>query len=256
MNIMNKQQIAIGLAGYALLVLWFFSYKLGCFALIFLLFVAGVIFKNTFDLIFAKRLCLANCYFQKDSIIYNLLTKTFSILLVSFFIGILLAASLLLNVANFTPIDFFIFALDVFVIIFLYNYFIENNSFNEKVKFPILKNIVAWINSIFLLIILLVISFFQTPPEYIQSDLSLTVQKASNQVFSACSYIDYVLRLINEITAMKWWGMLNFTTYSADNYYIKEIVWLLFLLGNYLAVFGFSRYIVEIIYFTKDQTDE
>jgi hypothetical protein len=163
---------------------------------------------------------------------------------------------LLIYIANFASIDFFIFGADIVCIIFLYNHFFKSNSLNEDMKAPILKNIVAWINTIILLVVLLIINFLQTPPDYINNDLNQTIHIASNQVYSNCLSIDYILRISNEITAMKWWAMLNFTTFSTENYYIKEIAWLLFLLGNYLAIFSFSRYIVEIIHFIKEKTDE
>lgn len=42
-------------------------------------------------------------------------------------------------------------------------------------------------------------------------------------------------------------------TIQSDNMYLKYIMWVVYLMGNYLMLFAFARFITEILHITKDQ---
>jgi len=247
---MNKQ-LAIAILGYILILLWSIGYRVSCISLIIPLFIGIVLFINTYVLSKEKKLCISNCYFKKDTFFYKFLNKKLIIIAVSIISSILLTFSLSIVIIRFNIIDFIIYGLDILLLVYLYNHFKNNNILNENVKYPILKNIVSWLNSIIMSILFIFIGLFQTPPSYISNDLPTTIQKASTETTSSCVYIDYPSRMSAEIAATKWWVMLN-ATQKSNNKYFNQLLWVLFLIGNYIAIFAFSRFITEMIHiFTK-----
>jgi len=247
------KQIAITSLSFLLLVLWYFIFKISCISMIIPLIISFVLFKISYEYANAKKICFANCYFKQNSFFYKILTKKIIILTLSILNGIILSLILTLNITTFNMIDFIVLLMDTILIIYLYNYFIENKSLNNNLKDPIVKNSVSFINSIIIAIVFLIINLNQTPPKYIQNDLNETVHKSSNQIYSTCKAIDSVTRLTNEIVAIKWWIMLKMSNNSNNQYYIKEILWIIYLFGNYLMIFAFSRYILEILSLLKKE---
>jgi len=238
--------------GFIILILWFFSFEKTCISLLFPFIVGIILFKTSFEYRLAKKLCLANCYFKEDSWLYKFLTRKVFIFITSIFGGLFLSSILMFNIINFNIIDFLILGMDIFVIVFLYKYFIKNNSFKNTIKELIIKNFVSIINSILIASTLLIISFYQTPPKYIDNDLSVTIKVASNLQRSNCEVLDTLIGITNEVVAVKWWSMLNFTL-NNKNYYLKWLLWIIYFFGNYLMIFAYSRYILEILSITKKE---
>lgn len=248
---MINKQIAVATLAYILLLLWSIGYKISCVSLIIPIFIGIILFINTYILLREKKLCISNCYFNKDTFFYRLFNKKFLIIIVSMISSIILTLSLSIAIIRFDIVDFIVFGLDTLLLVYLYNHFKNNNILNDKVKYPILKNTVSWLNSIIVSILFIFIGFFQTPPSYISNDLNTTIQKASIETASTCVYIDYPSRISAEIAATKWWMILN-VTQKGNNEYFNQLLWVLFLIGNYLAIFAFSRFVTEILHiFTK-----
>lgn len=248
---MLKKQIAVSVLGVLLLFFWYISFKLSCISISIPLIIAILLFKTNYELSVAKKICLANCYFKKNSFLYKFLTKKIIIILFSIINSIILTSILVLNITTFNIIDFIVLLFDIFFLIYLYRYLIENDSLNEDIKNPIIINTVSFINSTLIAIIFLMTNLFQTPPEYINNDLITTIHQASNQLYSNCFFIDNITRLTNEIAAIKWWLMLDVSINMSSMHYLKETIWILYLLGNYLMIFAFSRYILEIVNLTR-----
>lgn len=248
---MNKKK-AIAVLGYILILLWSIGYKLSCVFLIIPFFIGIILFLNTYVLLKEKKLCISNCYFNKNSFYYRFFNKRFVIIIASIVSATILTFSLSIAIIRFNIVDFIVFGLDIFLLLYLYNYFNNINILNENIKYPILKNTVSWINSIIISILFIFINIVQTPPSYLSNHLNVTIQKASMETASRCGYIDYPARISSEIAATKWWMMLN-VTQKENNKYLNDLLWVLFLLGNYLSIFAFSRFITELIYiFTKN----
>lgn len=249
---MISKQLAIASLGYIIMFLWYIGYKISCLSLIIPFFISIILFLNTYILLKEKKLCISNCYFDKSSFFYRILNKQFITIMISIISAIILGFSLSIAIISFNIIDFIVFGLDLFLLVYLYNYFDNINILNEKIKYPILKNTVSWINSIVISILFIFIGIIQKPPSYLSNDWNVTVQKASMETASKCVYIDYPARISSEIAATKWQMMLNVTK-QENNKYLNDILWVLFLIGNYLSIFAFSRFITEILYiFTKN----
>ena len=248
---MIKQQLAVSFLGFLLLLAWYFSFHISCISIIIPIFIASLIFKANFELANSKKICFANCYFKKNSFFYKILTKKIIIIIISIINSLFLTSILVLNLVTFTYIDFAILLFDIFIIITLYKILINNSSLKDNIQSPIIKNIVATINSIFFIIIFFIINIYQTPPEYINNDLLKTIHLASSQVYSQCIFIDSITRLTNEIVALKWWFILDLSTNMNNKYYAKEIMWIIFMLGSYIMLFAFTRYILEILDLSK-----
>ena len=247
-----SKQIAISIIGYLLLILWYFSFKLSCYSLIIFFIINIFVFKASFEYSAARRLCFANCYFKKDSFFFKIFTKKIIIYIINFIKGLVLTSIIMLSMTVFSITDFIILFFDIFIIFRLYNFFIKFDSLNQNIKNPIIKNGTAIVNAIFIMLTFLIINLYQTPPQYIQNDLLITVHSASNQLCSLCPITDALIRLTNEIVAVKWWLMLDITINVDNKYYLKEIVWFFYLLGSYLMAFAYGRYILEFgILFTS-----
>jgi hypothetical protein len=240
-----QKQLLFSFLGVIALLLWEKLYEYSCISLFFPLFAGIVIFKSTYEFVVAKRICLAKCYFEKNSLFYLFFTKKVFLFVFSLFSGIILSLSLFAALVNFNTTDFILFGGDVFVLVFLYNFLLKKRSLNKNVKYPITKNITSWINATIITFILLIIALYQTPPDYIQNDLFETIQLHSKESFSQCKYINPFIVLIKEAEAFKWWIMLKLSVLDI-NHYLKIFIWLFFLIGNYLFVFAFGRYILEI----------
>jgi len=248
---MKKKQISIILLGFILLLFWYATFKLSCISIIIPFIIFIIIFKSTYELSVTKKRCLVNCYFKKESFLYKFFTKTFFIIILSFINSLILTTILVLNIVTFNFFDFIILFFDIFFILYLYNKFINNNSLNENINNPVTKRGVALINSFILIFVFLFFNIFQTPPSYINNDLVTTIHQVSNKIYSNCYFIDYIVSLSNEIVALKWWFMIKFSINFSNKYYLKEIIWIVYLLGNYLMVYAFSKYILEILNFRR-----
>jgi len=241
-----QKKLAISLIGFILLLIWLQTSKYWGYSIIIPVFFLALITKNTYTYAKAKKICLGKCYFDEKSILYYLWTRKVYIFLVALFVGFLLTFSLVLASFEFTYIDVGIIFVDTFIIVMLYSLLEKNRTFNEKVKMPIIKNITAWINSLLMVFLFFAISYNQTPPDYIQTDLSSTVNMATIKSYSNCKEIDILAWGSSAIIATKWW-LLAKATFMINNSYLKKLLWIMQLLGNYMMMFAYSRFILELI---------
>lgn len=242
---MFKKKLAVAFLGFLLLLLWIQLSKLWTFSLLmpslFLIFIT----KNSYEYAKAKKICISKCYFKENSLLYALWTKKTFIFLFSLFIGIALTTSLIFASFNFSNIDIFILFMDTFMILSLYTLLEKNRTFNENINTPIIKNITASINSLVLIIIFFLFALYQTPPSYIEVDLSSTWKNIEQLQYSQSPYIDSMAYVSSLIIATKWWMLSNIDRFI-ENHYLKMIVYFFQLLGNYVMVFAYSRFILEI----------
>ena len=145
---MFQKQLAISSISFIILLLWYAGYSISCVFLIFPLLIGMIIFKANYEYAVAKKICTANCFFKQDSFLYTLLTKKIFIVVMSFLSALMLSSVLMLSIISFNIIDFVLLAVDVVVIVKLYNYFNLNKSLNKNVKEPIVKNTTALFSSI------------------------------------------------------------------------------------------------------------
>ncbi len=250
----KKEEIASLMLGFGIIILWYEGYKLSCFSFIFPLIIWGFIFHGFYNFRIIKRECEANCYFKKSSFFYRLFTKRVLIFLISFIFSSILTVAFLIFVTDLTTKELIILFADIFLLILLYEILSKNDSFEKSISPFIIKNMTAWINSIFLTILFFIFSLYQTPPEYIHDSLIQTVNASISKSFSQCEYINLLLSYIKYIQSIQWWFILKFSLTDIKSY-IKEMVWIIFLIGNYLSILAFSKYILEIKTFTQRVVD-
>ena len=249
-----KQKLAISFIGFILLLLWLETSKYWCYSLAIPTIFLGLISYNSYMYAKAKKICLGKCYFNESSWIYFFWTRKGMIFILSFFVGLILTMSLVFASFQFTWIDEIIFFIDSFILVFLYSFLEKSKIFNTNVKVPIIKNITAWINSLVIVGILFTIALYQTPPEYLYIDLQSTLKMIDKERYSQCETIDMMAYASSVVIATKWW-LLSKAEFMLDNEYLKKVLWFLQLLGNYMMLFAYSRFILELVdIFTKKTT--
>jgi len=249
-----KQKLAISFIGFILLLLWLETSKHWCFSLAIPAMFLGLISYNSYTYAKAKKICLGKCYFDENSWIYFFWTRKGVIFILSVFVGFVLTLSLVFASFQFTWIDKVIFFIDSFILVFLYSFLEKNKTFNFNVKVPIIKNITAWINSLVIVGILFTIALYQTPPEYLQIDFQSTLAFIDKERYSQCETIDMMAYVSSVVDTTKWW-LLSKAEDMLDNEYLKKVLWFLRLLGNYMMIFAYSRFILELVdIFTKNAT--
>jgi len=230
---------------FMMLILWVFTYKYTCFSLIFPIISLTLISKNSFELLKTKKICNANCYLNKNSFIYTLLTGRIFIFIFSLVISIIITTSLFIYAITFNIYDIIIVILSGISVIVLYNKYQNTKIFSENVKNIFVKNIAVFTNTLIFTIILVVININQTPPSFIDNNLLNTITNASKEVYSVCPFNQIISKVTMELQSIKWWIMVKFSI-NNHNEAIKIIVWLLFLISNYLVILGFSKLVLEV----------
>ena len=122
----------------------------------------------------------------------------------------------------------------------------KNHTFNEEVERPIIKNITAWLNSLLMVGVFFIVAYYQTPPDYLQTDFQSTLDIIQKQNYSRCERIDFVAYVSSGVIALKWW-LLAKATFMLENQYFLKLLWIVQLLGNYMMLFAYSRFILEMI---------
>jgi ABC-type uncharacterized transport system permease subunit len=178
------------------------------------------------------------------------------VFLLSFFVGLLLTGSFVLASFQFTLVDIVILFIDSFLLVLLHSLLEKNKTFNTNIKAPIIKNITAWLNSLFIVLLLFVVALYQTPPEYLQTDLESTLKMLEKDSYSQCMSIDMMAYVSSTLVATKWW-LLSKATFILENEYLKKSLWFFQLLGNYMMAFAYSRFILELVdIFTRQKVGE
>jgi len=240
------EKLLIAFIGFILLLSWLILSKYTLFALIIPMIFLGFIMWGSYTYAKAKKICLGKCYFSESSLFYFFWTRKIYIFIISLLVGILLTVSLVFASFQFNDIDIGIFFLDSFVLVLLYSFLEKNQTFNRKVKSPIIKNITAWSNSLFMIIVFFTIALYQTPPEYIQGDLKSTLEIVNNQCYSQSETIDMMAYTSSVLIATKWW-LVSKAEFLLENEFLKKVIWFFQLLGNYMIFFAYSRFILELI---------
>lgn len=240
------KKIVSGILAFLLLILFNLSVEKSCYSIVIIFIVTMIILKNSYDLYFHKKLCVANCFFNQNSSVYTITTgKTFS-LIVSFIVSIVLSMTLMLSIASYT--DNFvhqmgILFIDIFILIILYTIFIKNKIIKNDINHIFITNFTAFVNAILLSIIFMFGSLNEKSPSYIDNDLKITIQNASVKTVTQCESFENLLLISNGIDGMKKWLLLNYQlNFASQNYLLIFLV----LIGNFTMAFAYGRYILAI----------
>jgi hypothetical protein len=241
-----QKKIAVGFTGFMLLLLWLEISKYWSFSLIIVGVMFALIARNSFTYAMAKKVCLGKCYFSEGSFLYFFWTRPAYIFIVSLMIAFILTSSFILATFQFSLVDKTIFFVDTFVLIYLHTLLEKNQTFSTRVKTPMIKNIASSINAIMVVVVFFVVALYEMPPEYLEVDLSSTLFKIEKMRYSESDTIDIIAYMSSAIVATKWW-LLTQATVMLEDGVLKKVLWFLQLLGNYMVVFAYGRYILELV---------
>jgi hypothetical protein len=251
-------QIIVSLIGLILLMLWSIFLSKSCLILIIPFIIFYIITCNIFSYSRVKKICYAEVYFDKKSWIYWLCTRQTIVFIGAILSSAILTSILVISTAFFVVSDYIILAINSLFIILIYNFLNNRTFFNSIIKEDFIKNISTYCVSAIFSIVIVFISLNQLPPDYIQPSLVDTINIASNQIHSNCAYIDYVLRLTNEIVAVKWWVMYDITI-NINGVLPKwciYIMWTIYFLGSFYMLLAYNKLIIQLLSFSRKFNNE
>ena len=255
---MNQKQgyIAIVVTGIIasplLLLIWTLIYPHSCWNLIIPLIVLLILAHATWEQLYQRRLCIAECYFNHGTMLHRLTSGTSVVALISISISLVLTIALLTSSVSWGFLELSVLALDALLVALLYVLFShlakEALGINSTFQHLFAKHWAVSANIIIVLIAFLVIQLQQTPPEWIDGSLDLraTLFSASEGVGSDCTVVDRLVRLNQEKDALSWWLMIKSTS-GIEQSHIRWVAWLLFLVSGTLSIWAYSRLCVAFI---------
>lgn len=254
---MDLKNLASIFIGYFLLIIWHKVYSMDCLSLLIPLIVGLIISIGVFKSNMQIRCCIANCYFKESSMLYRFLTRSVLVSFFSIVFSLIISICFLLSITLFDFVDFIILAIDMLLIYFIYKFLLKKfkNTLKDNMKYTILKNWSAQINVFLMVIIFLIIQLNSSIPSFVDYSLTGTVNNASSLVVSECNCTNYFVKINAEINAFKWWLMINANHTITDKNF-RWVAWILFLLTNGISILGFSKYILQLIDFTKTEDCE
>ncbi len=238
--------------GFFVIVIWFLTYKISCLSFLLTIVIWASLFKGIFGFLLIKKRCFAKCYLNPKSSLYKIFMKSFSIFIFSFFTAFILFIALLYYIASSNVLDIFILGIDIFFLYYFRKFLLYKvRFFSESVQSHIIGNTISSINAIILMIIFIIITLYQTPPQYLQETLYETIQTALRDVSISCEYFSYLISFFKVIEAVKWWLLIRVSLDVKELSYIKELIWFIFLIGNYLVFFAYGKFIFGFSNFLK-----
>jgi hypothetical protein len=236
------------------LLVWRENYQYDCIMLAMPILVMSIITISIVQLKYRQRLCLANCYAQSNSILFYILTGRILVIIRAMFIAVILTIILMTQIALWRLEILMLLWLDGIVIYLIYKfvYNLLSGQVNLNMRNLIAKNWTITINSVLMLILLANIQFYTAIPAYLDESLTQTIINATNTINSECFYIQLFIQLTASYEASLWWLMVlgsQFVRYEV----VLLSLWGLFLLGNGLALFAYSRYLISILIFHEEK---
>jgi len=243
MKLFTKQLI-IGLIGYLVLLLWNIATKKSCLALIVIPIIVLILARSIYNNFYSKKVCLANCYFKKETQIYNFFRKKSLTIIYALFAGLFFTFILLIDFATMVEKELIIMLFDLVIIIFFYKYFLKNRSVNEDMRYNYISFIVPIVNATLLILLFEYLSFEASVPESIDNSLKETINKSLSFYNFSCSYLNEFYKIVTVYSAIKWWIMIKFSfSYDGD----KTLFWILFLFSRVVIFIIFTKYIITLL---------
>jgi len=243
---MLVKKIISAFLAFLLLVLFNFTIQDSCYSVFIPFIVSLIILKNSYDLYFTRKLCIADCFFNKNTKIYTIITGKIFILIISFIISVFLSTVLMLSIMSYTDnfmLQISILFIDIFILIFLQKLFMANKIIKKNKNNIFITNLTSWINAIFLSTIFMFYSLNAKPPAYINNDIFVTIKKASLKTTTKCKVLKKLLLISNGLDGMKNWILLNYQLNTTFNSYLLIVI---LFIGNFTMSFAYGRYILAI----------
>ncbi|MGM0622659.1 MAG: hypothetical protein ACQESH_01430 [Campylobacterota bacterium] len=243
---LHKEQLLGVFVAFLVAAAFFLSIRYSCFGIVFLLPILLFLVYNNFEFSMVKKRCIANCLLNEGNFIYSLMTSRVWLFLRAVVLAFVMIVLFIAIVATFTPLFWLLYLLDIALIYLMYERFNRFQIYKAGAKDAIIKNQVALVNALLLSALFFVMQLYQTPPSYILHTLDQTMEQATaGVVFSQCGVFDTFLSLNREFTALKWWSMLR-AEGMLGNSYMSAGLWVVFLLGHFVAHMTWSKYLLEV----------
>jgi hypothetical protein len=238
--------IAAAALAFAALVLWIYSRH--CIALVIPAIVIVIITISTREYAVKRRKCLADYHFRKRSILHRVFSSSTLTTVRSFAISAIAGTTLMLNLLTWNSITLAVLALDIVFVAAVFKVALRACEPVTMVGIsPIVAKMCAsWINTVVIVAVLFLIQLHSSFPDYLDSSLSVTMERALRTVGSHCDLLDPVVKLHHAKEALGWWLMLGGTMQL--NQTSALAAWSLYLLSGSLSIWAYSRYMTQVIH--------
>ncbi len=213
------------------------------------LLIYGVIVYGFVELSRRRRLCIRDCFFDRDSFVGHLLSGWGLIAIFYLIVAIPMWLSLLYFLVNLNQ-SFWIF-LGVYIPFAMAIYGWLKSILKGTIKVDFVSILAReWsfrIGSVVMVAVIFYVLLYAYEPDFLVATLEQSIQKATTSIGSDCVVIDRFLRLEREWEAIFWWIAERGSDLAGQGW-ISTLIWIGFLLMNALGAIGLARYISQIVY--------
>ncbi len=233
----------------ALLWVWQATYARTCLGLIPALGLILVLSQSLRSSLLRRRICLAQCWFQSDSLPARILRGRWLATLRAFWIALFAGGFLLLQFPLWSPAMQLALVGDSLLLLLWIVFFrnLAKHWFHAESRTLLIQSWAAWSNSLMMTGASLVLQLYSPIPTYLRASLRATLEIAGQQVAANCSMLDLLIRIYAQKEALFWWLMVQGSA-QLPLPLARWSAWLLFLLSGTLVFWAYSRFLVQMIF--------
>jgi len=234
---------------FLVLLLWVNSYKIGCFSLLMPIIVTVVIASSYIEIKMKQKKCFRDCYFEKSTLISKFLTSPVLTSILFILLSISYSLTLMYISINFDSLFYLLLIIFIAAVFGIYRFFVRffTNIVNDAHLEIFARETTVKISALLLFCIYAYLFLNSSEPQYLRETLIETINAATNSISSNCSFIDTVLRVQTEIDSRVWFLMKESNS-AIEEQNSKNILWIVFLIINSMAILGLNRFIVQVVY--------
>lgn len=245
----NKEIVLVIFFIFTVLLLWKTTYHIACFSLFIPAIFVLIIAYSFIEIKLRQKECLKNCYFKEDTFLAKVITSPYFTSIIFVILSFVYTFSFMYNSLNFDIKFYLLLIVFVALAFYIYKFFVKrfSNLINEKHLQIFAREVTIKITAFILLILYGVYFMYGYEPSYLKDSLELTIQEATNSIYSNCAFIDWILRVQVELDSTILF-FLKATTNSIENKDTNNLIWIGFIVLNALSILGLNRFIIQIIY--------
>jgi hypothetical protein len=140
--VQHIKSLAAMLMAYFVLIIWRDIYSFSCVVLIIPVMIMGITLIGLFQFGLRKKICLASCYFQSSSLLYQIFTGKILVFIRSSLMALLLTVMLLIQLVLWDWVVLLALFFNIFLLYGLYIFILSRLNFfiNANMRFVIAKN--------------------------------------------------------------------------------------------------------------------
>ncbi|EIJ43527.1 hypothetical protein BegalDRAFT_2686 [Beggiatoa alba B18LD] len=229
-----------------LFIFYHIATRLSCeFIILFSLPVILIIALSMLESALVKRRAFVHTYLNPDSWLYRLLRGGLIMAMWQLLKALLFGLFLLVEMIFWESWVWWVLLLDIFFVYFLYQtlHLFLNRYLRPAYSAVISRHYLVIINTLIFSILLTTISLYMPYADYRNLSLSSSIQSELAQLTVSCDVFALFARLSVTKTTVSWWLAQHYLTQESQLIfpYIKESIWLLFLLSSTAFMWGYSR---------------